>query len=142
MKRAVSVALLVVSQTSSLHIDHIGNTCGFVPSDFMDQEMDLIARPLACGQSAGADRNASAKCRSDAEQNIPVASDGRQRSRLQMSAILTALFVRLSLFVYSRNAFKIKHILHFPDMKNSCHYLLQLWMQLLSRLRHQQFQRT
>jgi hypothetical protein len=96
MKTALSVDFLVVSQTSSLHIYHVGNTRGFIPSDIMDQEMDLIVRPMACGESAGADQKSSAKCRSDVEQKVPVASEGRQRSRLQMSAILTALFVRSS----------------------------------------------
>jgi hypothetical protein len=63
----------------------------------MDQEMDFVARPMGNDQSAGADLKPSAECSSDAERNISVASDGGKRSRLQMFAIVTALFVRLSL---------------------------------------------
>jgi hypothetical protein len=57
----------------------------------MDQEMKIEVRPVG-GQIVANQRNSTER-RPDLERNVSVASDGRVRSKFQMFAILTALFV-------------------------------------------------
>lgn len=60
----------------------------------MGEEIEMTLRPT--GAQTVANQKASAEKRPDLERNVSVASDGRVRSRLQMFAILTALFVSQS----------------------------------------------
>ena len=59
----------------------------------MAQEMEMTMLPADDKHVLVEDCKQSSNARPDMERNLSIASDGRKRSKLQLFAILTALFV-------------------------------------------------